>query len=146
MGPLPRAARGDPDRTFRVLTSGRTAWNRKPVGETRCKPRDSPPPCGVNTIERWSQIPEFEDEREEAAFWASHSLDPRLMNASIQRQTVRESTTITLRFDPQMLSRIKRLARQRYLNYQSMIKQWLAERLEEEVSKQVERSSERSGD
>ncbi len=100
----------------------------------------------MNTIERWSQIPEFEDEREEAAFWASHSLDPRLMNASIQRQTVRESTTITLRFDPQMLSRIKRLARQRYLNYQSMIKQWLAERLEEEVSKQVERSSERSGD
>ena len=68
------------------------------------------------------------------------------MNASIQRQTVRESTTITLRFDPQMLSRIKRLARHRYLNYQSMIKQWLAERLEEEVAKQVDRSPERSVD
>jgi hypothetical protein len=34
--------------------------------------------------------------------------------------------------DPRMLARIKRLARQRYLNYQSMIKQWLAERLEKE--------------
>jgi hypothetical protein len=31
-----------------------------------------------------------------------------------------------------MLARIKRVARSRYLNYQSMIKQWLAERLEEE--------------
>ena len=100
----------------------------------------------MNIVDRWNQIPDFEDEKEEAAFWADHSLDPRLMNASIQRQTVRDSTTITLRFDPQMLSRIKRLARHRYLNYQSMIKQWLAERLEEEVAKQVERSPERSGE
>ncbi|MBL9158566.1 MAG: hypothetical protein JNJ70_13895 [Verrucomicrobiales bacterium] len=100
----------------------------------------------MNIVDRWNQIPDFEDEKDEAAFWASHSLDPRLMNAAIQRQTVRESTTITLRFDPQMLSRIKRLARHRYLNYQSMIKQWLAERLEEEVAKQVDRSPERNGD
>jgi predicted DNA binding CopG/RHH family protein len=100
----------------------------------------------VNIVERWNQIPDFEDEKDEAAFWSSHGLDPRLMNAAIQRQTVRESTTITLRFDPQMLSRIKRLARHRYLNYQSMIKQWLAERLEEEVAKQVDRSPERNGD
>lgn len=100
----------------------------------------------MNIVERWNQIPDFEDEKDEAAFWASHSLDPRLMNTAIQRQTVRESTTITLRFDPQMLSRIKRLARHRYLNYQSMIKQWLAERLEEEVAKQVDRSPERNGD
>jgi predicted DNA binding CopG/RHH family protein len=43
-----------------------------------------------------------------------------------------DSVTITLRIDPRMLSRIKRLARSRYLNYQSMIKQWLSERLEHE--------------
>ena len=30
-------------------------------------------------------------------------------------------------------ARIKRLARSRYLNYQSMIKQWLSERLEQEL-------------
>ena len=34
-----------------------------------------------------------------------------------------------------MLSRIKRIARGRYLNYQSMVKQWLAERIEEEQNK-----------
>jgi len=38
-----------------------------------------------------------------------------------------------LRIDPRMLARIKRLARSRYLNYQSMIKQWLSERLEQEI-------------
>ena len=44
-----------------------------------------------------------------------------------------DSATITLRIDPRMLAKIKRLARSRYLNYQSMIKQWLSERLENEV-------------
>lgn len=99
----------------------------------------------MKTVDHWNQIPEFEDEKEEAAYWTVHSLDPRLMNSAIQRQSVRESTTITLRFDPQMLSRIKRMARHRYLNYQSMIKQWLSERLEEEVAKQVDRAPDRNG-
>jgi predicted DNA binding CopG/RHH family protein len=44
-----------------------------------------------------------------------------------------ESVTVTLRMDPRMLSRIKRLARSRYLNYQSMVKQWLSERMEQEL-------------
>jgi hypothetical protein len=35
--------------------------------------------------------------------------------------------------DPRMLARLKRLARSRYLNYQSMIKQWMSERLEQEL-------------
>jgi predicted DNA binding CopG/RHH family protein len=89
----------------------------------------------VKTILSWSELPDFDDEKEEAEYWAGHQLDARLMNASVQRGNVRESATVTLRFDPQMLSRIKRLARHRYLNYQSMVKQWLSERLEEEISK-----------
>jgi len=35
-----------------------------------------------------------------------------------------------------MLSKIKRLARVRYIGYQSMIKQWLSERLEQETKDQ----------
>ena len=35
--------------------------------------------------------------------------------------------------DKPTLARIKRLARSRFLNYQSMIKQWLSERLEQEL-------------
>ncbi len=85
------------------------------------------------TIKSWDEIPEFEDESDEASFWAETQLDPRLMNASIHQPDSRESTTITLRFDPRMLARIKRIARTRYLNYQSMMKQWLSERMEDEV-------------
>lgn len=87
----------------------------------------------MKIIRAWSDVPQFESEEEEAEFWSGSSLDPRLMNACLLKADTRESTTITLRFDPRMLARIKRLARSRYLNYQSMIKQWLSERLEKET-------------
>jgi len=55
------------------------------------------------------------------------------MAASLSRSEGQDSTTITLRMDPRMLSRLKRIAACRYLNYQSMMKQWIAERLEKEL-------------
>ncbi len=87
----------------------------------------------MKTVKEWSDIPDFKHRKDEAQFWAGHTLDASLMNTSIHKANVRESTTITLRFDPRMLARIKRIARSRYLNYQSMIKQWLSERLEQEL-------------
>ncbi|HEX8297332.1 MAG TPA: CopG family antitoxin [Chthoniobacteraceae bacterium] len=87
----------------------------------------------MKVITTWKELPKFETEEAEAAFWADARLDIRLMNASILKADTRESTTITLRFDPRLLARIKRIARSRYLNYQSMIKQWLSERIEKEL-------------
>jgi len=87
----------------------------------------------MKAIAGWPEVPHFDSEEEEAAYWNSIQLDFRLMNASLVKTDNRDSTTITMRFDPRMLARIKRIARSRYLNYQSMIKQWLAERLEKEL-------------
>jgi len=87
----------------------------------------------LKIISSWSEVPRFDSEEEEAQYWDSVQLDIRLMNASLVKSDNRDSTTITMRFDPRMLARIKRIARSRYLNYQSMIKQWLAERLEKEL-------------
>jgi predicted DNA binding CopG/RHH family protein len=87
----------------------------------------------LKTIANWSEVPNFDSEEEEAEYWNTIQLDARLMNASLVKTDNRDSTTITMRFDPRMLARIKRIARSRYLNYQSMIKQWLAERLEKEL-------------
>ena len=87
----------------------------------------------MKVINAWAEVPRFETEEEEAIFWQQTRVDTRLMNQSLLKADNRESTTITLRFDPRMLSRIKRVARRRYLNYQSMIKQWLSERLEQEL-------------
>ena len=87
----------------------------------------------MRVVNKWSEVPRFDTEEDEAAFWAETRIDVRLMNASLLKADTRESTTITLRFDPRLLARIKRIARSRYLNYQSMIKQWLSERLEKEL-------------
>ncbi|MEA3186853.1 MAG: hypothetical protein QOD99_683 [Chthoniobacter sp.] len=87
----------------------------------------------MKKIMTWAELPVFASEDAEAQFWGDAQLDVRLMNGSLLKADTRESTTITVRFDPRMLGRIKRVARSRYLNYQSMIKQWLAERLEKEL-------------
>ncbi|MFM8981522.1 MAG: CopG family antitoxin [Spartobacteria bacterium] len=87
----------------------------------------------MRVIKNWREIPDFESPEDERKFWNETSLDPRLMNSSVLKTDNRESMTVTLRFDPRMLARIKRIARSRYLNYQSMIKQWLGERLEKEL-------------
>lgn len=94
----------------------------------------------MNTVGNWEDIPLFDTEEAEAAFWADNRLDLRLMETAVASGAeLSESVTITLRIDPRMLARIKRLARSRYLNYQSMIKQWLSERMEQELR---DRSSE----
>ena len=85
------------------------------------------------TIRTWEEIPFFPNPKEESAYWATHQLDPALMAGSLSRTEGQDSTSITLRMDPRMLSRLKRLAARRYLNYQSMMKQWIAERLEKEL-------------
>jgi|SRR6185503_8702439 predicted DNA binding CopG/RHH family protein len=88
----------------------------------------------MNSISNWDDIPLFDNEEAEAAFWAENRLDLRLMEAAVAAGSeVSDSVTITLRMDPRMLARIKKLARSRYLNYQSMIKQWLSERMESEL-------------
>ncbi len=87
----------------------------------------------MNAVGSWEEIPLFDSEEAEAAFWAENRPDLRLMEMAVAAGSENtESVTITLRMDPRMLARIKRLARSRYLNYQSMIKQWLSERLEQE--------------
>ena len=88
----------------------------------------------MNAIFNWEEVPLFDREEAEAAFWADTRVDVRLMESSVAAGSeLSDSITITLRMDPRMLARIKRLARSRYLNYQSMIKQWLSERMEQEI-------------
>lgn len=104
--------------------------------EHRVKPQEKADQAEApaNVVTRWEDVPVFESEFEEAAWWRRSRVDLRLMDASVADPAeVAESVTITLRIDPRMLSRIKRLARARYLNYQSMIKQWLSERMEQEL-------------
>jgi predicted DNA binding CopG/RHH family protein len=88
----------------------------------------------MRTFANWEEVPIFDNEEAEAEFWTENRPDLRLMEAATSGNAeAAESVTNTLRIDPRMLARIKRLARSRYLNYQSMIKQWLSERMEDEL-------------
>ena len=90
----------------------------------------------MTIIKDWEQVPRFTEDLEEAVFWGEAQVDVRLMEASVVAgNTANESVTITLRMDPRLLARVKRIARSRFLNYQSMIKQWLSERMEQEARK-----------
>ena len=88
----------------------------------------------MRTFAKWEEVPIFDSEEAESAYWSENRPDLRLMEAATAGNAeASESVTITLRIDPRMLARIKRLARTRFLNYQSMIKQWLSERMEHEL-------------
>ena len=91
----------------------------------------------MNQISDWEEVPQLDGEAAEATYWANTGVAPRLMELALALSGEGiESVTISLRMDPRMLSKLKRLARSRYLGYQSMIKQWMSERLEQETKDQ----------
>lgn len=88
----------------------------------------------MNVLTDWEDVPLFDSEQAEALFWSDTQVNLRLMELAVASSSEgSESVTVTIRMDPRMLAKIKRLARSRYLNYQSMVKQWLSERMEQEV-------------
>src|ERR1700744_415086 len=91
----------------------------------------------MRAFANWEEVPLFDSEEAEAIFWSENRPDLRLMEGATPGSAeASEYMTIPLRIDPRMLARIKRLARTRFLNYQSMIKQWLSERMEQESREQ----------
>ena len=80
------------------------------------------------------QAPEFADEADERAFCATHDTTDYVDWAAarpIRLPKLKPSTTtISLRLPVALLERIKLAAHQRDVPYQSLIKLWLAERVE----------------
>ena len=66
----------------------------------------------IRTFTNWEDVPLFDSEEGETSFWAENRPALRLMEAALAGNTgdSAESVTITLRIDPRMLARIKRLA------------------------------------
>jgi predicted DNA binding CopG/RHH family protein len=79
-------------------------------------------------------VPTFESEAEERRFWESHDSTDHLDWSRAERvrlPNLRPSTTsISLRLPVSLLERIKIAAHKRDVPYQSLIKTWLAEKLD----------------
>ena len=92
----------------------------------------------VRYLKSLDAIPRFRTEAEEAELWASHSLaeiwdqlEPGQieMAPDVRRVTLRRSRKkpVTLRLEGQQIDRAKRLARAKSLNYQALMRSWIAE-------------------
>jgi predicted DNA binding CopG/RHH family protein len=79
-------------------------------------------------------IPAFRNEAEERKFWETHDTTDYLDWSKAERvrfPTLKPSTTaISLRLPVSLLEQIKIAANKRDVPYQSLIKMWLAEKVE----------------
>jgi predicted DNA binding CopG/RHH family protein len=82
-------------------------------------------------------LPKFKNEDAEREFWARHDstefIDWRKGNRAIPPALKPSSQTISLRLPKPMLDRLKLLANKRDIPYQSLLKMFVAERLEAEL-------------
>ncbi|MBV9756043.1 MAG: BrnA antitoxin family protein [Alphaproteobacteria bacterium] len=83
---------------------------------------------------RLNPIPRFKDEAEERRFWETHDSAEYVDWSKAERvrfPNLRPTTTaISLRLPVPLLERIKVAANKRDVPYQSLIKTWLAEKVE----------------
>lgn len=83
------------------------------------------------------QIPKFDSEDQERDFWATHDstdyFDWRRAER-VQLPNLRPTTrTISIRLPESMIERLKVLANKRDIPYQSLLKMFVADRIEEEL-------------
>ena len=98
----------------------------------------------MNTM---AKIPKFETEEQEAEFWDTHDSTDYLEDTEeveIAYVDARPKTLISLRLPSSTIEGLKALAVRRGIGYQTMIRMWVMERLEEETRK-AKRPSEPSG-
>jgi len=82
-------------------------------------------------------LPKFKSEDAERAFWAKHDSADFIDWGKAKRVTLPKlrpsSQTISLRLPKPMLDRLKLLANKRDVPYQSLLKMFVADRLETEL-------------
>ncbi len=82
-------------------------------------------------------IPEFKRETEEREFWATHDstdyIDWSKATSALLPDLKPTMKTISLRLPEPMLNRLKVLANERDVPYQSLLKMFLKERIEREL-------------
>lgn len=91
------------------------------------------------------KIPKFSSEAEERAFWAREDstdyIDWSKASAATLPKLRPTLRTISIRLPEGMIAELKRLANKRDVPYQSLLKVFLAERLQAELSTKPSRRS-----
>ena len=89
----------------------------------------------MSKVKSKSKVPTFKTEAEERAFWEQHDstdyVDWNKANKAVLPKLKPSTTTISLRLPEALLDRIKVEANKRDMPYQSLIKVWLAQDIDE---------------
>ncbi len=88
-------------------------------------------------MNKLKKIPVFKNEEEESEFWAAHDsskfIDWKNAERAVFPNLKPSTKTISLRLPEHILDEIKMLARKRDVPYQSLIKIFLKDRLNDEL-------------
>jgi hypothetical protein len=97
-------------------------------------------------IDRWEAVPQFASEAEEQAFWDTHTLGPSLLAAmerggpeelqDLPKRPATHSRTIAIRFEDDVLERVRTVALRKRMGYQTLLKEFVLERLYEEEKRE----------
>lgn len=101
----------------------------------------------MEEVQSWDDVPVFASEDEERAYWDTHTLSDALLNEMAEGpgdprlpapRGHGQTRPVSMRLDDDLLQRLKAAARRRNMRYQTLLKQWLSERirLEESLSAQ----------
>jgi len=94
-------------------------------------------------VRRPEDIPEFASEEEEHRFWSEHRFGGKMLkemtpggDEGVLPPPREETRPVSVRFDPTMLDRLRALAARRGQRYQTLLKQFVLERLYEEEQRE----------
>jgi hypothetical protein len=96
----------------------------------------------MHVITSLEEIPQFGSEREEAEYWQTHTLSEVLLDrmtplgADILPPPRPRTRPLAIRFDQDVIRRLKALARVKQKGYQSLLKEFVVERLYEEEKRE----------
>jgi uncharacterized protein (DUF4415 family) len=103
----------------------------------------------LKTIKSWDEVPEFKSEREEHEFWGSHRLSEELLETFVPRSKrdnlppPRERTitrprkgSVSVRMENDLVNRLKALAAVKGIGYQTLLRQFVADRVYEEEKRE----------
>ena len=97
----------------------------------------SEPFRSIETYQMKKKIPQFKSENTERKFWgktdSTNFVDWEASHRVVLPNLKPSQKTISLRLPAMMLAELKRLANKRGVSYQSLLKVFLAERLDEEL-------------
>ena len=82
------------------------------------------------------KIPKFKSDQEAAQFWDTHSLIEFEDNLELVKEKVfvkPEKQVMTIRVDKKLANALKIIAREKGINYSTLARMWLIERIKKEM-------------